>query len=358
MADRTDSALARWFPNLGTQLPRLSFATLPSPVVRLERVGPLRAVWVKRDDVAGTAYAGNKPRKLEFLLADAQRRGHRSVMTFGGIGTHHGLATTVCAARAGMRTHLVLVPQPLTPAVQRTLLLHHALGAQLHDAPTIGRAVAVGLRLLAAGAIRGDRPAVIPTGGTSVLGTLGYVDAALELAEQIVNEELPEPGTIFVALGSGGTVAGLTLGCRLAGLNTRVVGVLTTDLLPPSPARLARLARHTLARLRRVDPSVPPVSIGPQDFPRLTDQLGPGYGATTPAADAATAIAAQHGLQLDGTYTGKAFAALLAHGASPPHDRAPILFWHTYSAVDPGAALTRWPKPHELPPAFRRYFPA
>lgn len=351
-----NTALLRWFPRLGTQLPRAGALDLPTPVVRLDHVGPLRALWVKRDDLTSTAYGGNKPRKLQFLLADAQRRGHKSVITFGALGTHHGVATAVCGRALGLRTHLVLVPQPITPAVRRTLLLLHALGADLHYAPTIGHAVLAGVRRIIGGTLGRDRPAIIPTGGTSVLGALGFVDAALELAEQVVNEQLPEPGTIFVPLGSGGTVVGLTLGCKLAGLHTKVMGVLTTDLLPPSPARLARLARATLAHLRSLDASIPAVAIGPEDFPQLTDQLGPGYGATTPAADAASALAASHGLRLESTYSAKAFAATLAHGAATPYRDAPIVFWHTYSAADPGASLARWPNPSELPAAFHHCF--
>jgi hypothetical protein len=101
--------------------------------------------------------------------------------------------------------------------------------------------------VLARGLARGERPVLVPTGGSSALGNVGFVAAAFELAEQVASGALPAPREIYVPVGSGGTLAGLMLGARLAGLDTRVVGVLVTDLLPPSPARLARLARATLS---------------------------------------------------------------------------------------------------------------
>lgn len=354
----TTGALGRWYPRLAGHLPARRFTTLPTPVTRLERVGGLRALWVKRDDLSGTVYAGNKPRKLEFILSAAQRAGRRSVITFGGLGSHHGIATAACGALLGLRTELVLVPQPVTEAVQRTLLTHHALGARMHFAPNVAGAAALAARLVVGGALRGDRPAVVPTGGTSPLGALGYVDAALELAEQIVNEELPEPGTIFVPLGSGGTVVGLTLGCRLAGLHTRVVGVLVTDKLAPSPAWLARIARATLRRLRRLDPSIPDIALRADDFPQLRDHLGGGYGVPSAEGEAAAAVAARYDLRLDDTYTAKAFAATLSYGPRPPYRDGPVLFWHTYSRADAGARLERLPAPAELPAAFHRFFRA
>lgn len=356
MDEGTTGALGRWYPGLAGHLPAQRFTTLPTPVLRLERVADLRALWVKRDDLTGTSYGGNKPRKLEYLLSAAQRAGRRSVITFGGLGTHHGIATAVCGAALGLRIELVLVPQPVTAAVRRTLLTLHGLGVRLHFAPHVAGAAALAAKLVVRGALRGDRPAIVPTGGTSPLGALGYVDAALELAEQIVNEELPEPGTIFVPLGSGGTVVGLTLGCRLAGLHTRVVGVLVTDTLAPSPARLARIARATLRRLRRLDPSIPDIVLRADDFPQLRDHLGGGYGVPSAEGKAAAAVAATYDLRLEDTYTAKAFAATLAYGPRPPYRDGPILFWHTYSRVDAGARLDRLPDPTELPAAFRRFF--
>jgi len=353
-------ALERRFPTLTGRLARIKLTNLPTAVHPLSRVGRAQGIdrlWVKRDDQSGLLYGGNKPRKLEFLLAEAHRRGKRSVMTFGGIGTNHGLATAICAREIGLRAILVLLRQPLTDHVRRCLLLDHAYGAELHYAPSVPRVAATALALLGHGLLRRDVPYIIPTGGTSPLGTLGYVNAACELAEQIETGELPEPDSIFVPLGSGGTVAGLILGLKLAGLRSRVVGVLVTDILPPSAARLARLARGALGRLRRAAPEVPAVPVSNADVTLIPGYVGAGYGAPTPEGQAALELVeALEAIHLETTYTAKCFAALLRLAQQHPYRGQTLLFWNTYSSIDPAAALAALPDFHDLPPAFHRFF--
>lgn len=353
-------ALVAAYPSLATALPRHALTVLPTPVQPLERLAAERGIaslWVKRDDRCGPLYGGNKPRKLEWLLGAARARGRRTVMTFGGIGTHHGLATAICARDAGMRTLLILLPQPVTEHVRHCLLLDQAVGAELHYAASVAGVVVQGLRLLAAHQRRGDRLAIIPTGGTSSVGAIGYVNAAFELAAQVRAGLLPEPYAIFVPLGSGGTVAGLVLGCRLAGLRSRVVGVLVTDILPPSPVRLAGLARRTLHRLRRAAAEVPDFSVRAHHFSIERGYLGAGYGAPTADGLAAQRLLMEcEGLALETTYTAKSMAALLALAAREPYRSQPLLFWNTYSSVDLSALVPRLPDWHALPPAFHRFF--
>ncbi len=347
--------LATWLPHL-RHLPRVRLTTLPTPVEPLERLGRAACIappWIKRDDRSGDLYGGNKPRKLELLLGAARARGRRRVLTFGGIGTHHGLATAACGRAAGLRTTLVLVPQPVTPHVRRCLLLLHALGAELHLAAGAADAARRGLGLLALGVLRGRPLALVPTGGTSVLGALGYVNAGLELAAQVRAGLLPEPAAIFVALGSGGTVAGLLAGLRLGGLSSRVVGVLVTDLLPPSRQRLLRLARACLARYA----PAAGVRLSPDDVEIERAFLGPGYGAATPEADAARHLLADsEGIALETTYTAKCLAAVLRRAADPSLAGRPVLFWNTFSSIEPSIAPAELPAPADLPAAFRRFF--
>src|SRR5262249_7915552 len=218
-------AIERRFPALHGKLARVPLTTLPTRVHRLDRLAHAigaEQLWVKRDDESGALYGGNKPRKLEFLLGDALADRKTAVLTFGGIGTHHGLATAICARAVGLRAILVLLKQPVTEQVRRCLLLDHAAGAELHYAPTVPLLTAPGLRVCGRELLRGELPYIIPTGGSSPVGTLGYVNAAFELHEQITRGELPEPAWIFVPMGSGGTVAGLVLGAKLAGLRSRV----------------------------------------------------------------------------------------------------------------------------------------
>lgn len=351
------SALLRRWPTLAARLPRVALVEGPTPLAPLARLGAARGIpglWIKRDDRTSPVYGGNKPRKLEWLLGSARAAGARAVMTFGGIGTHHGLATAACARAVGMRTILVLIPQPVTPHVRQCLLTDQALGAELHLASGVPDVVRRGLALLARCRWRGEPLAVIPTGGSSALGTLGYVDAALELAEQVAAGAMPEPDAIFVPLGSGGTVAGLVLGLRLAGLRTRVVGVLVTDILPPSPRRLRALAR---AAARRLAPEVAPPPLALDDFAIDRDFVGPAYGAPTAAAEAARDLVRElEDVRLETTYTGKCLAALLARAATPPWRDRTLLFWNTFSSVDPAGVAGPLPDWRMLPAPFHRFF--
>ena len=351
-------ALERRFPALAGRLPRRALARVPTAVHRLaalERAAGTGELWVKRDDRTGDRYGGNKVRKLEWVLADALGRGHRAVLTTGALGSNHALATTIYAGMLGLETHLVLIPQPVTPHVRRTLLLDHAHGAVIHFAPTIAAARRVAIGVLLRGTLRGARPYLVPTGGSSVTGTLGYVNAGVELALQVEAGELPEPAAVVVPLGSGGTAAGLMAGLRLGGLATRVIAVRVTDLLPPTPQLLDRLARGALRVLTRLDPGLPRVVLAPDDVVIRSEWLGAGYGAPTSDGEAAARLAATtEDLVLETTYGAKALAAALALGRAG--SMAPLLFWHTYSSVDPGAGLERMPDWRDLPSNLHPFF--
>jgi len=349
-----ETALFRAYPGLRARLPRHAVVPAPTPVEPF-RVGgsPEGALWIKRDERSCPLYGGNKPRKLEWILGRALERGSRRLVTTGGLGTNHGLATAILGRAAGLATTLVLVRQPITPAVRRALALQAAWGARLvYGANVPGAALAL-LRVLGASTLRGERPQLVAAGGSSARGSVGFVSAGLELAQQVRDGHLPAPARVFVPVGTGGTLAGLVAGFRLAGLATRVVGVLVTDILPPDPARLAAQARATLRFLHRLDASVPTLEIRTQDFDFVRDELGPGYGAATPAAERAVRIAAEAGLALETTYTGKCLAALLARLPEASPD-APILYWNTYNAVDVAERAPVAPDEALLPPRLRR----
>jgi D-cysteine desulfhydrase len=347
--------LFRAFPAARERLAWRRFVGTPTPVSALP-VDALHGgvLHVKHDERSCPSYGGNKPRKLEFVIGHALSRGARRLVTTGGLGTNHGLATTILGREAGLATTLVLVRQPVTEEVRRTLLLHASYGAEHVFGASIAACAAHVLRVLVRSAARGERPYLVPTGGSSARGDLGFVSAAFELAEQVRAGLLPEPRELFVAVGSGGTLAGLVLGLRLAGLRTRATGVLVTDILPPSPARLLGAARRTLRLLRRADPSVPEIALERDDFPLLRDQLGAGYGAPTPEAEAAVRYAAERGLRLDTTYTGKCLAALRARAARGTLREGPVLFWNTFNAVDVASRAPRRASEADLPGPIRR----
>jgi len=313
------------------------------------------SLFAKRDDRCCPLYGGNKPRKLEFVVGSATARGARRLVTTGGLGSNHGLATTIVGRNAGLAATLVLLRQPVTPEVRHALLLDAAYGAKLvYGANVPGTALQV-LRVLAASALRGEKPFLVSTGGSSTRGTVGFVSAGLELAEQVRAGALPAPAQVWVAVGTGGTLAGLVAGLKLAGLPTRVVGVIVTDILPPTPRSLARAARAVLRRLRRAEPRIPEVPVSPADFDLVHDQLGVGYGAPTPAARDAVAAAAACGLVLETTYTGKCVAAIRGRAASGALPDGPLLFWNTYNGVDVEALAPRPLDPAALPARFREF---
>jgi D-cysteine desulfhydrase len=348
------------YPQLAASLPRLALSQGPSPVAELTRIGG-KAVWIKNDGLYGTIYGGNKPRKLEFILPDVRRRGAATILTFGGLGTHHGLATALYGRQQGLRTVLLLVDQPVNDAVRQQLCWLHQAGAILHYTATARRT-----RLLAPFALlryadwpRRKLPYLLQPGGSTSVGTLGYVNAALELAEQVKAKELPEPETIVVALGSGGTAAGLLLGLRLSGLTSRLLAVQVSDVMPLTPETVAALANRTAELMRRRGAVLPSAEIEPAAITVLSDWLGEGYGYPTAEAERAQALLAEsEGLALDLTYTAKTVAALLALLEDGRLGEGPTLYWHTYNALPQPLPQPEPDDYRRLPSAFHRFFRA
>ena len=358
VAPRTFPIYAR-YPELEGALPRLTLGNGPSPLVPLDHLsarlgGP--PLWVKNDGLYGGLYGGNKVRKLEFVLADAVRRRSRTIITFGAIGTNHGLATALYAGQLGLRTVLILVDQPVDDHVRAQVWRLHRAGAILHRSGTVVR-TALLAPLLAARYFdwrRGRPPYLLPMGGSSPLGAVGYVNAAFELADQVAAGDLPEPARIFVALGSGGTAAGLLLGLRLAGLRSRLVAVRVSDVVPLLPKTVTRLADRTAALLRRRGAQLPRADLRPEDVTVLSDWLGGGYGHPTAEAQRAQdAMRETEGLQLEGVYTAKTVAALIDLVQEGRLAEGPVLYWHTFNALPLPSGPLEDADPSRLPRAFR-----
>jgi len=317
--------LHRRFPALAETLPHLVLSERPTPVRELAGLG----VWVKEDGAFGAGgWGGNKVRKLEWLIPDARRRGRRSILTFGGLGTNWGLATALYAGEHGLAAALALVDQPIDEHVRAQLARLEASGARIYRTHTKARTVAMLPWLLARNA-RGARPPyLLPAGGSSPVGALGYVEAALEIAAQVEDGSLPEPAHVVVPVGTGGTAAGLALGFQLAGLRTRVVGVVVNDQLRLDAAVFARLARRTAKLLERRGASLGELRLEPDMLDLTREEIGAGYGHRTEAGTRAAALAAEEGLSLDPVYTAKAMAGLLALRAQGRLGD-PVLFLHT-----------------------------
>lgn len=322
------------FPELRESLPHLRLGARPSPVRALPGLstGGSAPVWLKDDGVFGDGgWGGNKVRKLEWLLPDVSRRGARTILTVGGTGTNWGLAAALYGRERGLGTALALVDQPLDEHVRSQLSRIERSGATVYRTRTKARTIAAAPLLVARHAGGGRLPYVLPVGGSSPLGTLGYVEAALEIAAQVRDGALPEPSHVVVAVGSGGTAAGLALGLRLAGMDTRVVGIVVNDALRLDPPKLAGLAGRAARVLRRRGARVPDPRLTAGDLDAERGWLGPGYGHPTPEADDAIARARDlEGLELEPVYTGKTMAALLALNAAGRFGSGPVLYLHTH----------------------------
>jgi D-cysteine desulfhydrase len=336
-------------------LPWAPLAAAPTAVHRLDKVSARlgREIWIKRDYQSSSEYGGNKPRKLEFILGDALSKDRKTLVTGGGLGTNHGLATAVFGKKLGFRVLLGLFDQPVTRHVRKNLLLYYAHGAEMAHVGSLTKAV---VRYYVTERIRQRGAYFIAPGGSSPVGTIGYVDAGLELAMQVERKEIPLPAVIFVAAGTCGTMAGLVLGLRLAGFTTPVMGVQVAPGAFANPKAALSLARRALKVMQRLDSTVPGVELTIHDFPMDRGHYGPGYGHPTVAGRTAIEFMAENEkILLDPTYTGKAFGALLDRAKTESGEEKPVLFWNTFNSVDL-SSVTESVDFSSLPEEFHRFF--
>lgn len=342
-------ALFRRFPQLESRIPRVALGQWPTPLERvaIETSAGGQEMWVKREDVSAQPYAGNKVRKLEFILAEAERCGARTLITAGAAGSHHALATAVYGRRAGFDVSLVLFPQRVTPHVREILLLDQALGAELRFTRRMeGVPFAIARARVAH---RNARAFVVAPGGSDAFGTLGWVSAGLELVEQL--DELGiTPGRVYAAAGTLGTVAGLALGFALAGRRIPIAAVRITSRIVANQRAIRSLVGQTAQKLHDAGVDCRDTEAVADMVTLEHDAIGEGYGRETEAGSAAAAAFAQAGLHLDATYTAKAAAYLL----SEPHTSArPPVFLHTLGRTDTMRITPA--DPTMLPAPFRAY---
>lgn len=321
-------------------LPRVRLATLPTPLedaVRLRDAlgGRTRCprLLVKRDDLTGLGLGGNKARKLEFLMGRALAERATSVITTGAVQSNHARMTAAAARRCGLGCDLVLTATDEAPALDGNLLLDRLFDARVHFVPSVDPMLAVGhddarvAAIVDAHRLQGGRPYVIPVGGSSAVGAIGYVAGTLELVNQL--EAIgAAPRRLYFASGSRGTQAGLTLGAHLLAPSYELHGVAVSAGEPEKIERARRAAVDAAALL-----DAGATVAGARYF---TDQafIGEGYGIpTAECLDALLLAARTEALVLDATYTAKALAALIAHvrsGELSPDDT--VVFLHTGGA--------------------------
>ncbi|NTU71428.1 MAG: pyridoxal-phosphate dependent enzyme [Coriobacteriia bacterium] len=334
-------------------LPRVALCDLPTPAEALDLPGEIadrfHALYVKRDDLTSAAYGGNKVRKLEFLLGEAIEQGARTTLTFGAYGSNHALATAVFSRRLGLEPHAVLSPQAPGPFAAATLRAHAGLGTVIHLVDGWDGAREAVRAKQALERRDGIAPCVIPMGGTSALGAMGYVNAAFELVAQAHAGERPvlgglltmrgdggaviEPDVVYVAAGTLGTAVGLAIGFAAAGLDTRVVATRVTPDSVATDAIAEKLAADTIALARSLDAGFPPLTPVDLALELRHDWFEPGYGVVTPETTEAVELARAAGLTLETTYTGKAFAAMIADARAGDLLGSHVVFWDTYNSA-------------------------
>lgn len=313
---------ARW-PELEA-LPWRNVLEEPTPLLPLvaDELG-FAGLWLKQDAKSAQGYGGSKPRKLEPLFGKALAEGIEEVCTFGAQGSNHVAATAVHAKRLGLGCRAYLLPAPLDDHGRRNLELCKAAGATLVKAGSQREAEVKARRWLGK---RSDA-ALFPWGGSSPVGDLGCVAAALELQAQFEVAGLAPPDYVFVAGGTLGTAVGLELGLRAAELPTELVVMRASNRAPYTQAHFEAELQATLQQLTALAPALESSLVG--RAPRIDDsQLGSGYALPTRAGRAASAwMEARAGFSLDLTYTGKAFAGVLAQAPRLAGKR--VVFWQT-----------------------------
>lgn len=321
---------------------KLNLAQVPTPIQHLPRLSRLASrfsevnIFVKRDDMTHGPAAGNKVRKLEFLLAEAKAKQLKVVFTCGGVQSNHARATAVLCRQLGLECVLFLRGEAPKPgaALEANLLLDRVFGATVRyvsqaEYDDIGKTF-----VAAAEPYRqrdGKMPMLIPEGGSNDIGAMGYVAAFDEIMHQAGRDGLPDRfSSIVMATGSGGTHGGLLLGRNLLGWedDCRIVGFNISRDAEQMADRVKWVMIGAIQRYRL------PTSFMPADIHVIDGYVGPGYAKATPELyDFIAELAREDGLLLDPVYTGKAFHGLMSELAASPERAAlfgkNVLFIHT-----------------------------
>ena len=295
-----------------SRFPRVHLAHLPTPLEPLPRLtehlgGP--TIYVKRDDCTGLGTGGNKTRKLEFLMAEAQAKRATVVITQGAVQSNHARQTAAAACKLGMRCELVFekrVTDATDPyKLSGNVLLDHLYGANIRDVEKGTDMDAAMADLADELRDQGERPYVIPGGGSNKVGALGYVGCAIELLAQCSDQGIV-PDRIVSATGSAGTQAGLLVGAHATSANVPILGIGVNAPKDAQEAKVFALAEETADFVGAAG------SVRRDDVVANCDYVGDGYGIPTKSMnDAVLLLARLEGLLFDPVYSGQALAGML-----------------------------------------------
>ncbi|BBJ85580.1 D-cysteine desulfhydrase [Raoultella ornithinolytica] len=312
-----------------TRFPRLELIGAPTPLEYLPRLSDHlgREIFIKRDDVTPLAMGGNKLRKLEFLAADALREGADTLITAGAIQSNHVRQTAAVAAKLGLHC-VALLENPIGTRAENYLtngnrLLLDLFNTQVEMCDALTQPDVQLEELATRIEAQGYRPYVIPVGGSNALGALGYVESALEIAQQC--EGAVELSSVVVASGSAGTHAGLAVGLEKLMPGAELIGVTVSRKVADQLPKVVAL-QQAVANSLELQANA--------EIKLWDDYFAPGYGTPNDEGMEAVKLLAQlEGILLDPVYTGKAMAGLI-DGINQKRfkDEGPILFIHTGGA--------------------------
>ncbi len=314
-----------------SRFPRVSLAHLPTPLEHLPRLsrhlgGP--EIWVKRDDCTGLGTGGNKTRKLEFLMADAQKHGATAIITQGAVQSNHARQTAAAACRLGLRCELVFEKRvgdaPESYRSSGNVLLDRMFGAGIREVEKGSDMQAAMEQVAEELRAAGEVPYIIPGGGSNAIGALGYVDCALELLGQANRAGIALDHVVH-ATGSAGTQAGLVVGLNAMHANLPLLGIGVSAPREIQEDKVWKLALETAEYIGA------PGCVQRKDIVANCDYVGPGYGVPTDEMNAAVLLLARlEGLLFDPVYSGKALAGLIDLVTNGPlADARQVVFVHT-----------------------------
>lgn len=368
---QTFPPLFKKFPALQKQIPYINLGTFPTPVFFCGKLaaheGITGSFYVKDDGQSGKSdglvqdFGGNKIRKLEFLIADALHNTDKTLLGRGGTGTNFGTAAAIYGEMMGLNTVLVLGDQPNSYTVQRNIKLMAAVGTDIRVAPFgICNLTTLAMEFLRIKKVTGRFPYLLKTGGSNGRGALGFVNAVLELQEQINKGLVKKPRYVHAAVGngSGGTVAGLLLGLCVAGLDANIVAV---HVEPEDRAGevlddLKAIFKEANELLHNADPQIPLYEFPASRLMEVKDYCGEDYGLSTKEAlDARILLYETHKIELDGTYAGKLLAGSLAFIKRNSLQKEDHVLWNGYCSSK-FEKQTANVDTKQLSHALRRYF--
>ena len=323
------------YPHLIKALPYHSLGHYPTPVRplhNLEKSFSSASLWVKEDDKSSSLYGGNKVRKLEWEFGKAISQGATSLLAYGSMGSNFTMATCLFGRDLGLPVRLILFKSFLSEQTRRNYIRNTSLSQShvLTASPLCVPYYVVKDKLSQSQ----TGTYILPPGGTSPLSTLGYINAMLELDQQIKSGELPTPDTIYLAVGTGGTLAGLLIGKALCGLSSKILGVTVVEGVLTSSYLIKRQMKGALSFFNKVSGE----NLNPQavlsGLNLCRSFIGQGYAHPTPAGDSAIRLLGdEESLILDPTYTGKAMSAFLSHLDASRDSSGVHLFWNTFNSA-------------------------